>query len=181
MLATQFAEAAPVQLTHHACRAMVDILASARHAVSEDPEAVHRCLDRLTSMLRPVVAVDEPGAGEFAVGGLAPWQLRLVCKYVAEHLSERITTQDLASIARLSASHFARAFKASVGCPPHSFILQQRIERAKEMMLDTSEALCQIALDCGLADQSHLTRTFRAYVGCSPAAWRRVNRQPKAA
>lgn len=180
MFATQFADATPVQLTPQARQALIDLLATARHAVNDDAEA-HRYLDRVTSMLRPVVAVDAPGAGEFAVGGLAPWQLRLVCRHIAENLAERISTQDLATIARLSASHFARAFKASIGCTPHRFILQQRIERAKELMVGSSETLCQIALICGLADQSHLTRTFRAHEGCSPAAWRRVNRQPLAA
>lgn len=181
MIAAQFAEAAAIQLTPRARRALVDLLTSARHAVNDDPEAAHRCLDRITSMLRPVIAVAEQGAGEFALGGLTPWQLRLVSNYVAEHLSDRITTENLASLARLSTSHFSRAFKASVGCPPHTFILQQRIERAKELMLNSPEPLCQIALICGLSDQSHLSRTFRAHEGCTPAAWRRVNRQPEAA
>jgi AraC-like DNA-binding protein len=149
--------------------------------VNGDPEAAHRHLDRITSMLRPAIAVAQPGAGEFALGGLAPWQLRSVGEYVSGHLSHPITTRKLASIARLSTSHFARAFKASVGCPPHNFILQKRIERAKDLMLNSSEALCQIALICGLSDQSHLSRAFRAHEGCTPAAWRRINRQPQAA
>ena len=182
MLATRFDDhTSNHHLSSDTRQTLVDLLSAARHAVNDDPEAAHRCLDLVTSMLRPVVAVDKPGAGEFSIGGLAPWQLRLVCQYVAEHLSERITTRKLASIARLSPSHFGRAFKASVGCPPHNFILQQRIERAKELMLNSSEPLCQIALTCGLSDQSHLSRTFRAHEGCTPAAWRRVNQQPRAA
>ena len=181
MLATQFDDAALNPLSSQARKTLVDLLTRARSAVNDDPDAAHRCLDLVTSMLRPVVAVDEPGAGEFSLGGLAPWQLRLVCKYIDEHLSERITTHQLAAIARLSASHFARAFKASVGCPPHSFLLQRRIERAKALMLNSSEPLCQIAPMCGLSDQSHLSRIFRAHEGATPAAWRRVNQQPQAA
>ena len=173
------AESTTVQLTRHVRQELVDLLITARRAVNDDPEAAHRCLDRVSSLLRPVLAVDRPGAGDFAVGGLAPWQVRLVCRHIDEHLSERISTEDLASIARLSACHFTRAFKASVGCTPHSFILQQRIDRAKELMLNSSEPLCQIALMCGLSDQSHLSRTFRTYEGCSPAAWRRINWQPR--
>ena len=174
MLAPQFAEATPIQLTTQARQELIDLLTTARHAVSDDPESVHRALDQVASMLRPA-------GTEFAVGGLAPWQLRLVCNYIDDHISDRITIDDLASLARLSRSHFTRAFKASVGCPPHNFILQQRIERAKELMLNSSEPLVQIALICGLADQSHFSRTFRAHAGCTPAAWRRVNRQPEAA
>jgi AraC-like DNA-binding protein len=174
MLAPQFVEAAPIQLTAQARQELVDLLTTARHAVNDDPESAHRALDQVSSMLRPA-------GSDYSVGGLAPWQLRLVCNFIDEHLSERITIDELASIARLSRSHFTRAFKASVGCPPHNFILQQRMERAKELMRESAEPLVQIALICGLADQSHLSRTFRAHVGCTPAAWRRVNQQPQAA
>jgi AraC family transcriptional regulator len=174
MLATQVVEGTPIQLTARARQELVELLATARHAVNDDPDVAHHCLDRVDSLLRPA-------GSEFAVGGLAPWQLRLVCKYIDEHLSDRITIEDLAAVARLSRSHFTRAFKVSVGSPPHNFILQQRIERAKELMLNSGEPLVQIALICGLADQSHFSRTFRAQAGCTPANWRRVNRQPEAA
>ena len=139
MLAPQFAEATPIQLTPQARQELVDLLTTARHAVNDDPETAYRSIDLVASLLRP------SGSG-FAVGGLAPWQLRLVCKHIDENLSDRITIDDLASVARLSRSHFTRAFKASIGCPPHNFILQQRIERAKELMLNSSEPLVQIAL-----------------------------------
>ena len=174
MLELQFAEVAPIQLTPQARQELIDLLTTARHAVNDDPEVAYRSIDRVASLLRPA-------GTPFAVGGLAPWQLRLVCKYVDENLSDRITIKDLASIARLSRSHFTRAFKASMGCPPHNFILQQRIERAQELMINSSEPLAQIALICGLADQSHFSRTFRAHAGFTPATWRRLHRQPEAA
>jgi AraC-like DNA-binding protein len=67
-----------------------------------------------------------------------------------------------------------RAFKESFGCAPHAFLIRRRMERAQGLMLTTDEALGQIALACGLADQSHLTRLFQKWVGESPAAWRRA-------
>lgn len=175
------ATAPTIYLNARTGRTLVDLLTSARNAVKHDPQTAHRCLDRVASILRPLVAVDGPGAGEYALGGLAPWQLRLVYNCITTRLSERITTEELAAITRLSASHFTRAFKASIGCPPHSFILQRRVERAKELMVNSSEPLCQIALTCGLSDQSHLSRIFRTHEGCTPAAWRRINRHPEAA
>ena len=54
----------------------------------------------------------------------------------------------------------------------HDFNLR-RMERAKTLMLTTRDSLCQIALACGLCDQSHLNRLFRRVVGTSPWAWRR--------
>ena len=113
--------------------------------------------------------VTRPGCG-----GLAPWQVRRVVTYIDAHLADSIRCADLACVTRLSVSHFMRAFRESFGAPAHAFLMRRRLERAQGMMLTTDTALGQIALDCGLADQSHLTRLFRKLVGESPAAWRRA-------
>jgi AraC-like DNA-binding protein len=107
-------------------------------------------------------------------GGLAPWQVRLLKTHMEENLGGTIYCEDLARLVRLSVSHFMRAFKESFGCAPHAFLIRRRMERAQGLMLTTDEALGQIALTCGLADQSHLTRLFQKWVGESPAAWRRA-------
>ncbi len=107
-------------------------------------------------------------------GGLAPWQVRRLKTYMEDNLSSTIHCEDLARLVRLSVSHFMRAFKDSFGCAPHAFLIRRRMERAQGLMLTTDEALGQIALTCGLADQSHLTRLFQKWVGESPAAWRRA-------
>jgi transcriptional regulator GlxA family with amidase domain len=51
--------------------------------------------------------------------------------------------------------------------------MQQRLQRAGEMLQQTNDSISSIASRCGFADQSHLTRMFRAAMGSSPAAWRR--------
>jgi AraC-like DNA-binding protein len=107
-------------------------------------------------------------------GGLAPWQVRRLKTHMEENLGGAIYCEDLARLVRLSVSHFMRAFKESFGCAPHAFLIRRRMERAQGLMLTTDEALGQIALACGLADQSHLTRLFQKWVGESPAAWRRA-------
>jgi len=81
--------------------------------------------------------------------------------------------EDLARCVGLSSSHFSRAFKKSLGISPHAFIMQQRLERARALMLGTDMPLCEVALACGFADQAHLSRLFRRIVGNSPSAWRR--------
>ena len=58
--------------------------------------------------------------------------------------------------------------------PPHRWLLQRRIEKAKALLGDGDEvAIAEVALLCGFADQSHLTRFFTAAVGVSPRVWRR--------
>lgn len=111
-----------------------------------------------------------------ATGGLAPWQIRKVSMHIAQNIDGPLRNGELAAVARLTTSHFSRAFRASVGIPPHEYVIQRRIERAKALMLSTDTPLGQIALDCGLSDQAHLSRLFVRLVGESPRSWRR-NRQ----
>ena len=89
--------------------------------------------------------------------------------------------RDLAAIARLSTGHFCRSFTRSFGVAPFAYVAGRRLARAQELMLTTDDPLSQIALACGLCDQSHLTRLFRRHVGTSPNAWRRSHRGDPAA
>ena len=118
-----------------------------------------------------------PLVGIATRGGLAPWQIRRVTEYIEEHLASTIRLQDLAGIARLSHSHFCRAFKESLGHPAHAYVMRRRVHRAQGLMLSTTESLSQIAALCGMADQAHFCKLFRRLVGESPNAWRRARRQ----
>ena len=107
--------------------------------------------------------------------GLAPWQARKVRELIEGSLASTIRLRDCASRARLSDSYFSRAFKATFGSTVCGYIRRRRVERAKQLMLQSKEPLSQIALACGFADQAHYCRVFRNVVGFSPSAWRRRN------
>jgi AraC family transcriptional regulator len=107
-------------------------------------------------------------------GGLASWQERRAKELLRADLSGDMSLQELASACRLSSSHFSQAFKQTVGCPPHQWLLHQRVEQAKNLILNTKLPLSEIALATGFADQSHFTRVFSQRVKESPAAWRRA-------
>lgn len=111
--------------------------------------------------------------------GLAPWQIRRVVAYIDANLGITIRNRDLAALVRLSEFHFNVAFRNSVGESPHAYLIRRRMERAQGLMLSTEMPLCDIAVECGLADQAHLTRLFRRVVGDSPAAWRRARVDPR--
>lgn len=115
--------------------------------------------------------------GNVARGGLAPWQVRRVTDYIEEHLAVTIRLEDLARLAKLSHSHFCRAFKESIGHPAHAYVMRRRVQRAQGLMLTTAESLSQIAAQCGMADQAHFCKLFRRLVGESPNAWRRARRR----
>jgi transcriptional regulator GlxA family with amidase domain len=92
---------------------------------------------------------------------------------MSEDLSGEVPLAQLARECGLSASHFTRAFRQSVGMAPHQWLLAQRVERAKERLLHSDAPLATIAVDCGFADQSHFTRVFTKQMTASPGQWRR--------
>jgi AraC family transcriptional regulator len=106
-------------------------------------------------------------------GGLAPWQARRVAAHIRENVGTRLRASYLATLVKLSNSHFNRAFKVSFHETPTAYILRQRMRLAKDMMVSTTQPLSQIALLCGLCDQAHFSRMFRRFVGESPRVWRR--------
>jgi AraC family transcriptional regulator len=108
-------------------------------------------------------------------GGLAKWQIKRVLDYIEQHLPDKITVQELARLVGVSCNWFQRAFKTSTGVPPYRFIAGKRLALACTLLQTTREPLAQVALYCGLYDQSHFSRTFRRNTGMNPAAWRRAH------
>lgn len=106
---------------------------------------------------------------------LAPWQVRRACEFIEARLDADPTIAEIAHECRLSASHFARAFRQTLGMPPHRWLMQRRIERAKDLLARGSLPLAGIALACGFVDQSHLSRMFVKQVGSTPGRWRRFS------
>ena len=102
-------------------------------------------------------------------GGLSPALKQRICEYIESHLDEKISLEVLSSMAGLSAYHFARAFRQSLGTPPHGYLVQRRLERVKQMLRESKLPLSEIALATGFSDQSHLARHFRRLTGTSPS------------
>jgi transcriptional regulator GlxA family with amidase domain len=105
--------------------------------------------------------------------GLAGWQAELALRLLRDNSSGDFPVAALARRCGLSRSYFIRAFKVSMGLPPHHWLMNHRVERAQDLLEGTDDSIAAIALSCGFADQSHLTRLFHAAFGASPAAWRR--------
>lgn len=107
-------------------------------------------------------------------GGLAPWQLRRAHEFMNEHLNADLSITELAAETGFSASHFARAFKQTVGVAPHQWLVKKRIDKAKLLLEENKLGLADIALACGFVDQSHFSRVFTRSENCSPGKWRRL-------
>jgi AraC-like DNA-binding protein len=110
-------------------------------------------------------------------GGLAPWQLHRATEMLKANLDGQIALSQVARECKLSVSHFVRAFKQTVGEPPYRWLLQQRIDAAKELLLHSELPMVEIALKCGFADQACFIRAFRKLLDTTPGEWRRIRMQ----
>ncbi|MBB3360484.1 MULTISPECIES: helix-turn-helix domain-containing protein [unclassified Novosphingobium] len=106
------------------------------------------------------------------ITGLQPSQIARVRALVAEKMEAPISVDDLARAANLSPIHFARQFKRSTGRAPYQYIIEQRVERARDL-LRGDLPIAEIAVRCGFTHQEHLTRIFGRTTGVTPAAYRR--------
>jgi AraC family transcriptional regulator len=105
-------------------------------------------------------------------GGLSPHQLRQVLDYIYDALDRDIKLADLAALIDISPFHFSHQFKQSLGISPYQYLIQQRIERAKRLLLQTDRSILDIALECGFNSHSHLSQKFRQLTGITPKKYR---------
>ncbi|CAO3437575.1 helix-turn-helix domain-containing protein [Azospirillum endophyticum] len=112
--------------------------------------------------------------GEPVRGGLSGHNQRLVLDLIERGLAGPLTLDRLAAATGLSTSHFAAAFRQSMGEPPHKYILQRRLERARALLRDGRLSLTEVALEAGFGGSSQFAMAFRRATGLSPRDWRRI-------
>lgn len=98
-----------------------------------------------------------------------------VIDYMHAHLSEDLTLPQLAEVAGVSRSYFARLFHQTIGVPPARYLMSLRVEKAKDLLrsLPPDVPAREIAVQAGFSNRSHLSREFRKATGVTPEAYRR--------
>ena len=94
--------------------------------------------------------------------------------YMESHIDENVGLADLARACNRSPSHLSRLFGLQVGIPPHRYLMDMRINRARHLLEKTNITIAEIAVMCGFTHQEHLTRLFRRYYEATPGAYRRT-------
>ena len=110
--------------------------------------------------------------GDAARHRIEDLRIRKAIDFIHANLSWNITLEELAEETSLSPGYLVAAFKQATGRPPHRYLLEQRVERAKVLLADPNQNITQIALDVGFSSQSHLTTVFRRLTGLTPNAYR---------
>lgn len=106
--------------------------------------------------------------------GLPKDKLKQAIEYINEHLtdSKKLSLAKIATQLNISQYYFCRLFKQSIGITLHQYVIQQRVERAKELLKQPERAIAHVAVECGFANQSHFAKHFRQYTGITPKEFR---------
>lgn len=104
-------------------------------------------------------------------------QLRPAVDYIHAHFAENISLQTISQVVGMSQYHFVRSFKQTIGVSPYQYLIQQRIDRAKQLLQKSQLPLTEIAISCGFANQSHFTTCFKQQTGATPRYFRKSLQQ----
>jgi len=93
-------------------------------------------------------------------------------RYLDAHLDEALPLVTVARVAGMSRFHFCRQFKKTTGCSFRTFLAQQRVARAKDLLRDGARPIGQVARELGFRDLTHFGRVFKKVAGVLPSEYR---------
>jgi Transcriptional regulator containing an amidase domain and an AraC-type DNA-binding HTH domain len=99
--------------------------------------------------------------------------LKWIVAHFSANLSEPLSLEAMAKRANLSVSRFSVLFKSRYAVTPHRYLLNMRLEHAKELLGNTDLSQEQIAQYCGFSDVHHFSKAFRGTYGLTPGEWRK--------
>jgi AraC family transcriptional regulator len=118
-----------------------------------------------------------PAVGER--GKLSEWQWSRLNDLLTSELANDLSLSALAASASLSKPHFVRLFRNTTGMSPHRYVVQARVERARQLIQASTMPLVDIAAKVGFASQSHLSCVFQKTYGATPGNVRRQSARGK--
>jgi two-component system response regulator YesN len=98
-----------------------------------------------------------------------------VISYIKQNQNKEITREELANLVFLNPDYLTRIFKKKTGLSISDYLLQERLQVAKELLVKTDMSVSAIALHVGYANFSHFSRMFKKYAGVNPLEYRQTS------
>ena len=104
---------------------------------------------------------------------ITPKQFNMIKQMIDQRMGEKIYTAELADLIGLSEGYFYEAFKDMTGVSPRQYILTLKTERAKELLLESSESVIQVGMSVGFDNPANFSRMFKKFAGVSPTGFKK--------
>ncbi|AUS97590.1 hypothetical protein CDQ84_08460 [Clostridium thermosuccinogenes] len=111
---------------------------------------------------------------EKLINSIEARRIKGVIDYMNESYNIDCSIEDLSSVAGLSSYHFIRVFKNNTGKTPYEYLIDLRIEKAKQLLADKNYTVTDVCLECGFNNPSHFTRLFKNKTGITPTYFRSI-------
>ena len=128
--------------------------------------------DRIMNLQYHMILEFTERVEQLHVGTQSSQLVLAVTRYMQHHLSEPISTEDIAKQLYLSRPHLSQKFKKETGLTLTDFILQQKTREAKRLLRYTDKTSAAIGFYLGFSSQGHFSRVFQKYAGCTPKEYR---------
>lgn len=99
--------------------------------------------------------------------------VRKIIQYIQEHYHERVTLKNVSENVYLSRSYISVLFKKETGWKFSDYLTEVRLGKARELLLETSCSVQEVAARTGFFDTPHFSRVFKEKTGFSPLEYRK--------
>ena len=141
------------------------------HAQQNDKLRKVKIQNNLLSFLLAVISIGEKYQDK---GGSL--DIQTCCDFIKINIYEKIYIKELASRAGLSESRFKHKFKEEIGIPPNEYVIKQKINIAKDILIQEKISITNLAYDLGFSNSSYFSSVFKKYTGVSPIFFRRKSK-----
>ena len=167
--------------TAEACRAAIRGGMDVEDALTSSDAYIQQCemvtdIHRITRLYYDMALYYTRQVERVRLGHDATELVRTVANYVQRHLSEAITTDQIAEYCFLSRQHLSRRFTQEAGVPLATFVRNEKIEEAKRLLRYTDKTVSAIGLYLGFSSQGHFARVFKEIAGITPGEYREKKR-----
>lgn len=100
-------------------------------------------------------------------------KIRDAVNFIFNNINRNLSVEDIAKAADMSQFHFLRTFKKMIGMSATRFHMVQRLEKAKDLLINSEQPIAAIANELGFSSQAYFSTNFSKYIGTSPAKFRR--------
>ncbi len=94
--------------------------------------------------------------------------VRRAKNYISEHYTEKISLQGIADELNISFGYLSKCFKQVEGIPLTAYLLNYRLEKAKELMRLQKNNISEVCFQVGFTDPNYFSKCFKNHTGLSP-------------